>query len=302
MIPITTVGIYSILQLNMVANSINQDIPRELAELSTNTTLNDLHYNIRYYDEVLTQSARNYAFTKDAKWKARYNDSAPLLNDAIKKAIGLGNSQDKIFFSNIKTSSLALANMNIESIKLIDNGKVLEAITILESAEYASQKDIYNQEIMDPKHGDLIMSLTDTLNMNIKDSRMIVTQSRFIIITILLVSIIFIILLGFIISGRITDPINDLLEVIRRRSGGNLSERVKVESRDEVGKLGREFNRMADKLEEYNNELEEKIKHKTTTLEKANQFMMGRELKMIELKKALRQARGKQIKELNKQK
>lgn len=28
---------------------------------------------MRYYDEVLTQSARNYAFTKDKKWEKDEN-------------------------------------------------------------------------------------------------------------------------------------------------------------------------------------------------------------------------------------
>jgi len=53
---------------------------------------------MQYYEEVLSQSARNYAFTSDKKWEQRYIEfeklSDKLLKDAIKKA----DSSDKDFF------------------------------------------------------------------------------------------------------------------------------------------------------------------------------------------------------------
>lgn len=136
---------------------------------------------------------------------------------------------------------------------------------------------------------DLVISSANTLNEATKGSQIIIKNSISVATIIVAVSFIFVIFLGLLISGRITDPIKDLLEVIRRRSGGNLSERVKVESRDEIGRLGREFNRMADKLEDYQKGLEEKVKQKTAGLEKTNKYLTGRELKMIELKKKIKE-------------
>ena len=42
---------------------------------------------MRYYEEVLTQSARNYAFTQDKKWEQRYITIEPE-SDKIIKEIG----------------------------------------------------------------------------------------------------------------------------------------------------------------------------------------------------------------------
>lgn len=67
-------------------------------------------------------------------------------------------------------------------------------------------------------------------------------------------------------------------------------------SNDEIGMLSRAFNTMSLKLKAYYVELERKVKERTLALdqkveelEKLNRVMIGRELKMIELKKLLKQ-------------
>ena len=55
--------------------------------------------------------------------------------------------------------------------------------------------------------------------------------------------------LGFLIARRILRPVAELEEAARRVAAGDLSERVEVESNDEIGVLGRSFNRMLDDLQ-----------------------------------------------------
>ena len=57
-------------------------------------------------------------------------------------------------------------------------------------------------------------------------------------------------------------PINELGEGINRLSGGDLTARVTPRSEDEIGRIAQGFNRMADRLEDLYNNLEQKVAEK----------------------------------------
>jgi len=74
----------------------------------------------------------------------------------------------------------------------------------------------------------------------------------------------------FLLSKLITAPINDLKDSAARIMEGNLDERVKVYSDDEIGQLARIFNEMTERLEksfnsleQYKNHLEELVQERT---------------------------------------
>ncbi len=56
------------------------------------------------------------------------------------------------------------------------------------------------------------------------------------------------ILFSVVISGQITRPVQRLMEAARSLASGDYQVRVRSESRDELGRLAEEFNRMADEL------------------------------------------------------
>ncbi len=73
-------------------------------------------------------------------------------------------------------------------------------------------------------------------------------------------------LLVILLMVRAVKPISGLTEAVNRLALGDLSKRIDVRSRDEVGQLGRAFNNMADKLQEMYLGLEAKVKQKTAEL------------------------------------
>jgi signal transduction histidine kinase len=56
---------------------------------------------------------------------------------------------------------------------------------------------------------------------------------------------------SFTLTARIVRPLSTLTQAVRRFGDGDLEARARPQGRDEVGALGREFDTMADKLEEY---------------------------------------------------
>ena len=99
--------------------------------------------------------------------------------------------------------------------------------------------------------------------------------------------------LAYFVVRYVTRPIEELADAAKKISEGKLTQSVTVRSKDEIGKLALIFNTMAVKLQESHQGLENKVKERTAELEKFNKAMVGRELKMIELKKELESLKRK---------
>ena len=62
---------------------------------------------------------------------------------------------------------------------------------------------------------------------------------------------------------RVVRPVEALREGVQRISSGDLSHRVEITTRDEIGALAREFNRMADELHGMRSGLEARVEERT---------------------------------------
>lgn len=133
-----------------------------------------------------------------------------------------------------------------------------------------------------------------------------------------------IILISFVISRKVIKPLKNLSITSKRVARGDFKARAIVYTKDEFGELADNFNKMTDdlgkakqtmqeerdvleikvnartkELNEMNEKLEqevesrtEQIQKKLVELEKMSKLMVGRELKMIELKKELQEKEG----------
>jgi HAMP domain-containing protein len=133
-----------------------------------------------------------------------------------------------------------------------------------------------------------------------------------------------IILVSFVISRKVIKPLKNLSITSKRVARGDFKARAVVYTKDEFGELADNFNKMTDdlgkakqtmqeerdvleikvnartkELNEMNEKLEqevesrtEQIQKKLVELEKMSKLMVGRELKMIELKKELQEKEG----------
>ncbi len=79
--------------------------------------------------------------------------------------------------------------------------------------------------------------------------------------------------LGFLLVRQIVSPLDNLAEVMRRFSNGRLDVRAQVGREDEIGRLSRVFNQMADqhqytheRIVRLNAELEERVAYRTQQL------------------------------------
>jgi len=94
--------------------------------------------------------------------------------------------------------------------------------------------------------------------------------------------------ISFLLNKSITSSILKLKKGISKIKEGNLKYRIHTTSNDELDLLGKSINEMAEELEKSKRNIEKQVKKRTEETEKLNQFLIGRELKMIKLKNKLR--------------
>lgn len=144
-----------------------------------------------------------------------------------------------------------------------------------------------------------------------------IIYASFAFFTVVMIIILF---TSFYLAKGITNPLNTFRKGAEIIGKGNLDYRIEMETGDEIEELGKAFNQMAENLKKYQIELEEskmvlqikvkaktkelreltenldfKVKEKTKELqnrieelERFHQLTVGRELKMIELKREIK--------------
>ncbi len=248
------VGYISLNQLNKIAKPLSKDIPASIKALADTSHLDSLAQFIRYYDEVLTQSARNYIFTQDKKWEKRYRDVEPKLDKIIKKAVEIGDEKDKSFFSSVDKANFYLVEMEYKSIELVDNGQAEQAVKILESNEYWNQKAIYEKGLRDyvsrrgTKYDEALLASTKTMDLATKQAQTLINTSTQLILVFATAILILAIGIGLFIARSISNPIAELTVVAARIGRGKLNTKIGIKSKDEIGQLARAFKQMAEDL------------------------------------------------------
>lgn len=250
-----------LLQLSQTENPLN-DLQNSNKEIQKTAELNELATRIQYYDEMLTQSARNYAFTEDVKWKERYSIDEPELDKIIKRSNEIGDKDDREFFTNIDSANLALVEMEYRSIELVDQGKSTDAIKILESEQYWDLKKIYAQGLANyaAKHNSMKIS---SQYIHTQEIDALATKIRSLVsntINILIISIPIILTLSTIfiimISRGVSKPVTRLIEALRKVSTGNFDTEIKIGGNDEIHDLAASFNLMSKQLKGYAQKIE----------------------------------------------
>lgn len=122
----------------------SQDLQKTVKK---STQLRSLSSDVIYLDEVLTMSARMSASTGQPFWEKRYNEYVPKLDKTI--ATLLAGVPKSVQFAPEKTdvANKKLIDMEKKAFKLVETGKLEEALKILIGNEYLQQKEIYKQGI-----------------------------------------------------------------------------------------------------------------------------------------------------------
>ena len=301
---VAVVGHISLYQLNQISEPLSGNIPESVESISEIVYLDDLAHLIHYNSEVSTQSARNYAFTQDKKWKQRYKNVKPELERVIKEAIGEGGEKDRVFFSTIYEVNHLLTELENKSIELVDNGQPEEAVKILESTNYWDQKKIFEQDFGDYvsrrgiRYDQALSNSTRVVKSATERARNLIKTSTRLILIFGAVALILAVGAGLLISRSIYVPLFELKAAAVEIGKGKLDTQIEIKSNDEVGQLAASFKKMLNDLQKtttsidnLNREIterkkaEESVRLACKDLETANQELKEMQSQLVQNEK-----------------
>ena len=98
--------------------------------------------------------------------------------------------------------------------------------------------------------------------------------------------------LGWCTAQPASKNLKKLKDGIETITKGNLDYQLEEKSNDEFGDLARGFNLMTGELKKSKQEVEGKVAERTKQLQELNNHMVGRELRMKEMKEKLKKMEG----------
>jgi sigma-B regulation protein RsbU (phosphoserine phosphatase) len=126
----------------------------------------------------------------------------------------------------------------------------------------------YQYMFMSREHTDLYRGSVIRIISDYSKERKMLRTELFVFMGIFLTTLLIVVLLLYLRTKVITDPIKKLVMNVNRITDGHLNERAEVVGRNEITRLSEKFNMMIAQLESYTNELEEKVKERTAEIEK----------------------------------
>src|SRR3989338_5497549 len=181
--------------------------------------------------------------------------------------------------------------------KRIDSSAVRECVSGLSNfglhSNYACDEVIsYHKWI--PGHSVCLLA-----EMSREEAFMPLKQMKLVLVAIVSASVLGSLLFGFFLARELSKPIVRLKDAAKELGKGDYK-KIEAVTEDEVGELTDAFNSMALSLEKSTKELEEKVEKRTRELqrkneelEKFNKVAVGRELRMVELKKRVKDLKEK---------
>ena len=235
-----TIGV-SVFFLN---NSLNKNFTNVLSYQKQFTNAQ----NIKYYDEVLTQSLLAYIYSGDETWLERYLDAVDPIVAVVDSAIAgaEGNPEIMELFNKQNDANNVLIGLEDQIILEVKEGNTEKALAIMFGSEYQAQKQILFNTITDfindSENG--LTAFQTHAEENIREF------SRFSVIIMVIALAVGLILLtiALLFSRNLSRNIWQMVSFAEKMSQGNLDEKVDSNSNDEIGILGETLTEMIHKL------------------------------------------------------
>lgn len=276
---------------------------KQLTEILSSSSAIDLYLgNI----DKLSPLVESFALQPDIKYIAIFDNAGRVLVHTDPKEVG------KVYQDEVKQEIFASGKSTVHYHEFTrGEEKIIEVCSLIVPPAGSIMEEAIKLEAEENKTRSLGRTKI-AFSLNRIDRQ----KSHIIVLSVVIVFLLVVIaaFVSFFFSSGITRPIEELVRITENMAGGNFAVRVKIDSKDEIGNLVHSFNLMAENLQITTEELkaanlflEERVKERTKELEESKnelkkefdelqrwkKTVVGRELKMVELKKEITELKGK---------
>ena len=245
------------------ASSVNDNINSSFSKINNSfdnlTDVIDLKTSV----ENLSSATEIYAESGDPVWKEKYDDLLVIFNGLLAKVSPAEDWEEGVaIMKEFKKTTDDLQKTETLSIQRARVGDTAGAKKVLNS-QYTNNISLAGNllySFLDKGKENVSLEITSSQNFLItREILFIALGFLFLLITLLVMVKIF--------NTQILQPIQKLAKIAKIIADGNMSSRVEISSRDEIGALADDFNVMLDRLQYSHSLLNTTIKD----LDKANQ-------------------------------
>lgn len=272
-------GFVSILvfqEFNKLHTPLAEGIPQALKEIEQTSSLDSLIQKMLYYDQILTDSVRNYVRTGNRKWKYRYQDSEPQLDKTLKEAVAITEGDEKTIFEELQKAKTLYDDSEFQAIEAMDEGGLSRAQELLNGVVYWQLKERFKEnlksyETLRAKKRSEASLTSSRVDVIVQKTNQLASKTIRILIVLAGFILIIAIACGYAFSRLISKPLRLFQEGAQIIGQGNPEYRIELKSNDEFGRLALAFNEMAFKLQESRAGLQDKIREKERDLAESHQ-------------------------------
>mgnify|MGYP006282025751 CR=1 FL=1 len=246
--------IFTFTRLNKLTHILDTALPDEVAALNETVFIKYLADQTLYYDEVLTQSARNYAFTRAPKWKNKYLDNEKKLEEVIANALTIGGPKDKRNFEKLNQANIALVKLEKQSFDLTENDQTDQATRVLESEVYWALKERYTESIKEYVHSKdvqiegLLGNIEGLITQHASNEQSLIINLKVSLILYILLFLLLTWSFTFFMVKIMVSRLYVLKTGAEKIENGDFDYRIQLKSGDEFQTLAATFNSMAKNL------------------------------------------------------
>lgn len=269
---VAVVGFFSLAELQRVVVPLTDEVPAQLEQIRVTADADDLIQKIIRYNQVMTESVRNYSQQNNREYKLKYKEFESRLDASIRELGLKGKTLLEQIFPVLDKQRRVFVSIEQRAVYLTDMGRSDEAVHALESEEYWNAKRLFRQQLdqyIDRRGDEYDQSLAMTvtkIEAMLERIHEIVERSQHVLFLLILIAVFIALFLGVYVSRTIITPIRSLQKGAKLIGKGVLDHRIDVESEDEIGELAELFNAMTVKLHDFYSGLEAKVQEKTKEL------------------------------------
>jgi len=257
-----------IFQINSL-NPIASELDERIKDFDNVITLNSLVSDIESLRFELMLARNNFRMTFDEIHQERYHSASEKINKSIDDTIKkLDNEFDQKIFEDLRETNEKLENIETEIFNLIRQNKLEEADILLTEGKYSDLFDQFSN-LIDRFHNNRQSESSDMFSKLIQMSVSIHRNNQTFndlsqIILISFVGVVIVsVLLSFFISRWISIPIHTLKNAADEIANENYDVKISHQSKDELGILATQFDKMRQRIKNSKQELDKKIDEQT---------------------------------------
>jgi len=252
--------IFTFNSLDHLTRVMDSALPGRVEKLNRSIFIKYLADRTLYFDEVLTQSARNYAFTQEKEWKERYFEFESHLQETIDLALEEGSEEDKENFQKLAKANTDLVRLEYKSFALVEVGRAKEALDILSGNGYLELKEAYKESIetythsKDEEVNKQLSAMQFLIDQHSENENRLIDNFKSGVTLFILVLVILTLVITYSFTGMVSTQLGKLKMGAKKLSKGNFEAHIEMDSKDEFEELAQAFNSMSNDLKKLTQE------------------------------------------------